>query len=1379
MRRRFASLPLASIMMLASVAGAAPWFDAGIADYAVWPQTVTSWYVPCVGTWQGTADAELLQGEGLQFYANAGGRSLVFDEAKSPSVSPTIALTVVLPPRNVLPEVDPTAKGAVAVCRSATGTATNYCALVADGVTNRWVRFAAPVPKGDQAVTLTIAYRDEGQNSQIRYVIDGEALRMGDDEWLPIVLPGGSGRITAVDFRGGGEVRSFAGTTCEEPGAPVVLTIPPLEGMEVVSVRVATGGVSPEPDGTYRVPGGAWVAVRFAAEDGCFLSSDTMSFRAETADFVLPTAGRPNVLMARDFLRVNEIMASPATGSDWVELANTSAYPVDVSGWLLSDKASAKAKWSPIVGEAVIPAHGFLVVALGSEGNVHADLGLSDDGETVAFATPRGSLVDEFQFGFQFEGVSFGREASGTNLVYFTSPTPRAANASKGRSAPTPQVAFSVPHGYFTKSFTVALSCPEKTDAEIFYTTNGKSPTRASSRYTGPIAISQTTVLRAAVVDADSILQRDTSATYLFVDDIVRQSGTPPGFPTSGSVNGQVFHYGMRSSILSADGTRLTRGFTNEVRTVSLVIDPANLFNASTGIYVNARKEGRAWERAALVEQIHPLDSADGFSIPCGVRIRGAVSRGPTMPKHSFRLFFRGDYGVRRLEHPIFGAEGAAVCDKIDLRSDQNQAYANGDSYETMVHEVFSRDSMRDLGQFSPNTRYFHLFLNGIYWGLYMYEERVSQCYAAAVNGGSKNDYDVVRTQQPNYVTDLVEGEREAMEQVLRIVNQEGFSGPYAGNYNRIRGLDAGGMRDPALPVYLNVTNLVDFMLQVHSVSDADSPASASCFINQENNVMAFRYRPLDGGVCEDGFIFLRHDAEWSMGFTEYFKSATRGAQLDVTGLGRDFQTFCPSRFHWRLCDHAEYRMLVADRFYRHCLRSGGALTQAKNEARFRSRMAEIDEAIVGEVARWGSVPSSHANRETWLNACETYCLAFLRERPAYHLQHYRARGWYPAVDAPTLKNAAGMTVMDGTRFAAKTQLALETSSAGTLYVTEDGSDPRMIGGLVNRRARNCEDRTWEVPLGVTTLKARLLAPSGEWSALEEVRVVGTDARVEALKASLRVCEVMSSTREAGGDGEEFIVFTNLDQTATLDLTGVRVVCAKVGKSPSLDLTLSGSLSGIRTWRKSLDWADMKITNGQVEMTVLAPGGEVIQELFLDANWWEGACDGTGAFFVARDFGASLVGETQWRPSYRVPTSAESASAVSAFASGDDRRREWLVALGTTDAGGAAIAGFARDLRQLETCYLLGVAPENAELELRISRFEFTGDDTELLLDGALRIGGTNVTCSLNGQLKLRRSEMPGGEIMEEIELQNNLPFPVPIRIPVRRPRQFFRLLVQ
>ena len=127
---------------------------------------------------------------------------------------------------------------------------------------------------------------------------------------------------------------------------------------------------------------------------------------------------------------------------------------------------------------------------------------------------------------------------------------------------------------------------------------------------------------------------------------------------------------------------------------------------------------------------------------------------------------------------------------------------------------------------------------------------------------------------------------------------------------------------------------------------------------------MAFRNR-VDGEGREDGFLYTRHDAEWTMGFTERFASASRGAQLDVTELGKNFTTFCPARFHWRLCDNAEYRQVVADRFYKFCLRPGGALTFEANEARFRARMAEIDEAIVAEVARWGSVPSTHANQTT------------------------------------------------------------------------------------------------------------------------------------------------------------------------------------------------------------------------------------------------------------------------------------------------------------------------------------------------------------------------------------------------------------------------------
>ena len=1356
---------------------ALPWFDAGVGGYVTWPHSLPSWYLPGIGTWQGTADAELAQAQGttsVQFYANAAGRSFVFDEPKLPVVQPKLSITAVLPPANVLPEVDSAAKGALIACRSVDGGATNYYALVADTGSNRWVRFDAPIPLVDAPVTLTIEYRG---GNEIRYAIDGEALRIAERDWLPIVLPGETEAVCAVDFRGGGELRSFSGTTNETLGEPVSLTIPSLTGMRANFVMARGETVPHDSDGSYKVPGGARVTVGFVADDGYFLSSNTMSFWVGDEDLTLPEEGRPTALAATEWLRVNEILAASENGPDWIELANASDYAVDVTGWLLSDKPATKGKWTPIEGEAVIPARGFLVVRFDAASAVRCDLGLSADGETVAFATPGGRMVDEIGFGYQFKEVSYGRDATVTNWVHFTEPTPGAVNAAAGRSVPTPRVEFSVPHGYFTHSFTLSLSSPDKPGAAIYYTTDGTSPTKDSARYASPITISRTTVVRAAAVEANSILQRDASSTYLFVEDIVRQSGVPSGFPESGAVNGQEMHYGMRSSIFSADGTRLMRGFTNGVRTVSLVIDPANLFNASTGIYVNARQEGRAWERSALVEQIHPLDRQDEFACACGVRIRGAASRSSSAPKHSLRLFFRRDYGMPLLEHPIFGAEGATVCDKIDLRADQNQSYANGDSCETMVHEVFSRDSLRDMGQVSPNTRYFHLFLNGIYWGLYMYEERVSQCYAAAVNGGDEDDYDVIRTQQPGYVTDLVEGERTAMEQFLRIVNQEGFAVPYQNNYNRVRGLGADGIRDPALPVYLNVTNLVDLMLQVHFVADSDSPASATCFINQENNIMAFRNRR-DGVGHEDGFIYLRHDSEWSMGFTEYLKSASEGARLDVTELGKNFITFCPSRFHWRLCDNAEYRMLVADRFYRHCLRSGGALTLERNEARFRARMAEIDEAIVGEVARWGAVPNAHANRETWLNSCETYCLAFLRERPRYHLEHYRSRGWYPAVDAPALKDANGETVIDGARFAAGTQLRLDSASSGTLYVTDDGSDPRREGGTVNPVANVVADGQWLLPVGTTTLKARVLSETGEWSALEEVRVVGADARTEALKASLRVCEVMSSTLDANGDGAEFIVFTNLETSAALNVTGVRVTCAKAGKDPSLDFTLEGQLDHLRTFGKLACWPAQKITNGKVEMVVYAPDGEVIQRLGFDADWWNGAADGTGAFFVAQDFGDVVTEASQWRASYPALTNGVGAAAVAAMASGEDERREWLVALGETEAGRNALADYARDEWQLEACFLLGIPPENADLELWIPSLDFSEEGDEVLLGGALRVNGTNVACRLNGRLKVRLSDTLSGASVGEIELQERvLPLPSPIRLPVQH-RQFFRLLV-
>lgn len=67
------------------------------------------------------------------------------------------------------------------------------------------------------------------------------------------------------------------------------------------------------------------------------------------------------------------------------------------------------------------------------------------------------------------------------------------------------------------------------------------------------------------------------------------------------------------------------------------------------------------------------------FPINAGLRIRGAYSRNEENPKHSFRLYFKGIYGDSNLKFPLFGKEGVATFDKIDLRTSQNYAWAKRD----------------------------------------------------------------------------------------------------------------------------------------------------------------------------------------------------------------------------------------------------------------------------------------------------------------------------------------------------------------------------------------------------------------------------------------------------------------------------------------------------------------------------------------------------------------------------------------------------------------------------------------------------------------------------------------------------------------------------
>ena len=137
-----------------------------------------------------------------------------------------------------------------------------------------------------------------------------------------------------------------------------------------------------------------------------------------------------------------------------------------------------------------------------------------------------------------------------------------------------------------------------------------------------------------------------------------------------------------------------------------------------------------------------------------------------------------------------------------------------------------------------------------------------------------------------------------------------------------------------------------------------------------------------------------------------------------------------------------------------------------------------------------------------------------------------------------------------------------------------------------------------------------------------------------SMRASLRVAAVSSVPKE--GDDGEFLVLTNVSASATLDLSGVRVACSQPEREIAVDLTLpAGTVvppcGFLRLGRKE-NWPDRSLPDKALNIVLYGANGDVLCEAFVDARWWNGACRGTGRYFVAHDTGPLQLEAAQWRP---------------------------------------------------------------------------------------------------------------------------------------------------
>ncbi len=611
---------------------------------------------------------------------------------------------------------------------------------------------------------------------------------------------------------------------------------------------------------------------------------------------------------------------------------------------------------------------------------------------------------------------------------YFSSPTPGEPNDPAGVIGFVEDTAFSVDRGFFEAPFDVAITTPTQ-DATIRYTTDGSVPTEVNGTdYTAPLRVSSTTVLRAAAFKPDYEPTRVDTQSYLFLDDVATRDNSPPGYPANWG--GITADYSMDRDVADYVRAAGDAGFSpseakaaiaaslSAIPTLSVVTDMDHLFDPGTGIYVNPSGRGVNWERPVSVELIDST-GAGRFQVDAGLRIMGFTSRNlNATPKLNMRLLFKKEYGAGQLDYPLLGADGPARFNTIALRGNLRDSWISGSGI--YIGDEWTSRSQFAMGQPAVRGIFVHLYLNGIYWGLYNPTERPDDAFAETYFGGDRTDYDVVKFCCP----DRAIAGTTAVWDTLIAESRSGLAD--GASYQRIQGKNPDGTPNPAFPVLIDIDNFIDYVINGQYLASGDWPG----------NYYVSRDR-VEGR--SEGFKYFT----WDNDLTFSSSNPNSGNKVQ-TSPGHNWWTESPGEMDIALRANAEYRMRFADRVYKH-YHHGGAMTVENNISRWNSLASIVRPALFAESARWGDARSSlRTVQGDWDGRIAGIVNTYFPGRQSVVFGQMRAHGLYPELDAPEFNQHGGAVPMG---------FGVNFDADATVYYTTDGSDPRLTGGAISPNA--------------------------------------------------------------------------------------------------------------------------------------------------------------------------------------------------------------------------------------------------------------------------------------------------------------------------------------
>ena len=745
-------------------------------------------------------------------------------------------------------------------------------------------------------------------------------------------------------------------------------------------------------------------------------------------------------------IRINEFMAlnnsvfadDDGEYSDWMEIYNSGQAAVNMQGYALTDEKGNNSKW--LFPYFSLKAGEFLIVyASGKDRSepgkeLHTNFKLSGSGEYLALFDNSGNILTEFDPEFTVQKSDFSYGFYNDAYVQFSVPTPGKDNKLSG-SIIVPVPVFSRQRGFYESPFALNISS-SVSNAEIYYTLDGSVPGKSNGiKYNSSIWISTTSIVRAVVV-VDGNSSEILTNTYIYTNDVVNQKNNPAGYPEmwgpySRIPGNAIADYEMDPEIIvDANMANMVKKSLKDIPTISLVSNKDNFFSHSKdpdegGIYIYTGSPagdpiGRGWERPVSFESFDPNSSAS-LQVNCGIRLQGGHGRlAEKLPKHSFLLVFKDEYGPSKLDYSFFGEEGLKNYDKLILRGGFGNSWGHHSSDERKraqyQRDIWTKDTQRAMGHPSSKSIYAHLYINGLYWGIYAPSERMDADFGVGYLGGNEEDYDVIKD-----LTEVADGNDIAWKKLLAMANA-GLENNES--YQRIQGNNPDGAPNPNIESMVDGVNLADYMLINFYGSNSDW---------DHHNWATMRNRVKPG----KGFKFLCWDGEHMI------------KEVNSSNINENNDN-CPSRIFQQLMKNEDYKRLFADRVQKHCF-NGGALTPEAGAARWWVRRNQVESSIVAESARWGDYRRDVHPYQTvgpfdlynyfdhYLPQQEYMLNTYFPKRTSVFVKQLRDAGMFPNVDAPNIlvnnKTPHEAIVKPGD------QLTM-TAAKGTIYYTTNGKDP-------------------------------------------------------------------------------------------------------------------------------------------------------------------------------------------------------------------------------------------------------------------------------------------------------------------------------------------------